>query len=57
MKLTVLPDAGLNVYAADGTNVVKLVPLVEPNTERVSVRVAHAVDGGRSRVTEPSEKL
>jgi hypothetical protein len=37
--------------------VVKVVPLVEPRMERVWVRVAHAVDGGRSSVTEPREKL
>ena len=30
-----------------------MVPLVEPRTERVWVRVDHEVDGGRSIVTEP----
>jgi hypothetical protein len=33
------------------------VPLFEPRIDRVSVRVDHAEDGGRSMVTEPSEKL
>ena len=27
--------------------------MVEPSTDRVSVRVDHAVAGGRSKVTEP----
>jgi hypothetical protein len=57
LTLTVLPVAGLKVYVADGTNVVNVVPLVEPRIERVCVRVDHAVAGGRSSVTEPSEKL
>ena len=33
------------------------MPLVEPRIESVWVRVDQALDGGRSRVTEPSEKL
>ena len=31
----------------------KDVPLVEPRTDRVWVRVFHALDGGRSIVIEP----
>jgi hypothetical protein len=54
---TVLPVAGLNVYPAEGTSVVHELPFAEPRTESVSVRVDHAVAGGRVSVTEPSEKL
>ena len=54
LTLTVLPVAGLNVYVADGTSVVNVVPLVDPRIERVCVRVDQAVAGGRSKVTEPS---
>ena len=52
--VTALPVAGLNVYPADGTSVVQLFPSVLPSTDSVWVRVAHEVDGGRSRVTDPT---
>ena len=45
--VTVLPAAGSNVYPADGTSVVLLFPSVLPSTERVWVRVAHEVAGGK----------
>jgi hypothetical protein len=51
--VTVLPVDGLNVYPADPTSVVQVLLLVEPSTDSVSVLVDHALDGGRSRVTEP----
>jgi hypothetical protein len=38
---------------ADETRVEKLVPFVEPRTDKVWVRVFHALGGGRSIVIEP----
>ena len=38
---------------AELTRVEKDVPLVEPRTDRVWVRVFHALEGGRSTVIEP----
>ena len=51
--VTVLPVDGLKVYPAEPTIWLNDVPLVLPSTDSVSVRVLHAVDGGRSSVTEP----
>jgi hypothetical protein len=45
--VTVLPVAGLNVYPAEATTVVKVVPSLLPSTLNVCVRVAHDVDGGK----------
>src|SRR6202020_636996 len=52
---TVLPVEGLKVYPAEATSWLYVDPLVEPRTERVSVRVLQAVAGGRSRVTDPMD--
>ena len=51
--VTVLPVDGLKVYPAEATIWLNVVPLVLPRTDRVSVRVAQAVAGGRSRVIDP----
>src|SRR5947207_3275853 len=45
VTVTVLPVAGSNVYPADATMSVKLVPLVLPCTARVSVRVPQLATG------------
>jgi hypothetical protein len=37
-------------WVAGATRVVNDVPLVEPRTDRVCVRVFHALDGGRLTV-------
>ena len=50
---TVFPVDGLNVYVAEPTRVVQVLSFVLPRIESVWVRVPHALDGGRSRVTEP----
>src|ERR1700735_905493 len=51
--VTVLPVAGLNVYPAEATIWVNVEPFVLPSTDRVSVRVDHAVAGGRFSVIDP----
>jgi hypothetical protein len=51
--VTVLPVDGLNVYPADATIWLNEEPLVLPSTDSVSVRVAQALDGGKSRVSDP----
>ena len=51
--MTVFPVLGLNVYPAEPTSWLNVVPLVLPSTDSVSVRVLQALDGGRSRVTDP----
>jgi hypothetical protein len=51
--VTVLPVDGLNVYPADATIWLNVEPLLEPSTERVSVLVLQADDGGRSKVMDP----
>ena len=53
--VTVLPVDGLKVYPAEPTSWLYVVPLVLPRTDSVSVRVLQAVDGGRSRVTDPMD--
>ena len=37
----------------EATSWLNVVPSPLPSTDSVSVRVAHAVEGGRSRVSEP----
>jgi len=51
--VAVLPVLGLKVYPAEATSGLNVDPLLLPSTDSVSVRVAHALDGGRSRVTDP----
>ena len=46
METVLLLAVGSNVYPAEPTMVAKFEPSVEPCTERVSVRAAHAVAGG-----------
>ena len=46
MVTVLLLAFGSKVYPAEPTTVEKLEPSVEPCTDRVSVRAAHAVDGG-----------
>nr|BFE69152.1 hypothetical protein GCM10020092_024530 [Actinoplanes digitatis] len=51
--VTVLPVAGLNVYVADGTSVVKPEALCSrPRIENVCVRVPHSVAGLSLTTTE-----
>jgi hypothetical protein len=50
---TVLAVAGLKVYVAEGTTVANVEPSVLVCTDRVCVRVAHAVAGGSFSVTLP----
>jgi hypothetical protein len=53
VMFTVLALAGLNVYVAEPTASLKLVPFVLACTASVWVRVAHAVAGGSFKVTLP----
>src|ERR1700722_11157705 len=53
LMVTVLPVAGLNVYPAEPTIWVKVVPLALPSTDRVSVRGFQLLNGGRSRAIDP----
>ena len=55
--VTVFPVDGLKVYAAEPTMVLNVVPSVLPRTERVCVRVAQDVDGGRSRTMRATALL
>ena len=50
--VTVLPVDGFHVYVAEDTSVVQVELFVLPRTERVCVRVDHAVAGGRSITTD-----
>ena len=51
--MTVLPVLGLKVYPAEPTSWLNVDPLLLPSTDSVSVRVAQALDGGRSSVSDP----
>ena len=48
-----LPVFGSNVYPAEPTSVVNVVPSVLPCTDSVWVRAPHDVDGGSFSTTRP----
>lgn len=52
--VAVFPLEGLKVYPAEDLSVLKVEPFVEPRTERVSVRVAHAAAGGSFSTRRPT---
>jgi hypothetical protein len=55
LTVTVLPVDGLNVYPAEATIWLNVVPLALPSTDKVSVLVLHDDDGGRSKVIDPMD--